>query len=242
MVKRIRLLEFLRSFNVRSATIFLAILLCADLTFFILHHIHILLPNYNNPLYSLEADKGYPEIYQYIKWLWIAILLIYISRIRLSFGYLAWGILFFYFLIDDSMTIHERIGFYFEENFNFVPPLGLRLNDCGELAASVIAAMILGSIIIGAYILGNQVFRKISQDLILLVLMLIFFSIVIDMSIYAFRVGQNVMKVMGFIEDAGEMLITSIILWYVFLTSVREKNSDTFICDYIRIFPKKHSD
>ncbi|MBN1597512.1 MAG: hypothetical protein JW894_04420 [Bacteroidales bacterium] len=238
MTKRIRLLEFLRSFNVQSATIFLAILLCADLMFFILHLVNILLPDFNNSLYSLEVDKGYPEMYQYIKWLWIAILLIYISGIRLSFGYLAWGILFFYFLIDDAMTIHERIGFYFADNFNFVPPMGLRLNDCGELAASAIAAIIFGSIIIGAYIRGNQVFRKISQDLILLVLMLFFFGIVIDMSIYAFHVGQKGMEIMGFIEDAGEMLVTSIILWYVFLTSVREKNSDTFICDYIRIFPK----
>ena len=239
MVKRIRLSEFLRNFNVKSATIFLAILLCADLMFFILHQIHILLPEINDPLYSLEVDKGYPEMYQYIKWLWIAILFIYISRIRLSFGYLAWGILFFYFLIDDAMTIHERIGYYFAENFSFVPPMGLRLHDCGELAASVIAAIIFGSIIIWAYIRGNQVFRKMSQDLILLVLMLIFFSIVIDMSIYAFHVGLKGMEVLGFIEDAGEMLVTSIILWYVFLTSVREKNSDTFICDYIRIFPEK---
>ena len=232
MARKIELSGLLRSLNVQSATIFLILLIGADLVFFILHNIHFLIPGINDPLYSLEVDKGYPEMYQYIKWFWITILLIYISRKRKSFRYLSWSLVFAYFLADDSLTIHERFGYFAAENFSFLPPFGLRLNDIGELASSIIAAIILGSIILWAYLKGNLIFRKMSRDLILLILLLSFFGIVVDLSIYAFHFKEKGMAVVGFIEDAGEMVLTSIILWYVFLTSIQNKNADSFIFDY----------
>lgn len=239
MVNKLKLKELLSNFNVQSATIFLVILLCADFIFFILHSVNSIIPSVYDPLYSLEVDKGYPEMFQYIKWFWIAILMVYLSRKNHSVVYLAWGIVFAYFLLDDALIIHEKVGFYFADNFEFTPPLGLRLNDVGELAASIIAGIFLGSIILMAYLKGNKVFRKMSHDLILLILCLVFFGIIVDLSIYLFNLKGKMMEVMGFIEDAGEMLITSLILWYIFFKSLNNKKNEVFFCDYFRIIPKR---
>lgn len=239
MVKIKKFSEFTGNFNIQEATIFLVLLLCADFVFFSLHLVQSLIPGIYDPLYSLEVDKGYPEMFQYIKWFWITILLVYTSIKKHSSFFLAWAIVFAYFLLDDALIIHERVGFYFAENFEFVPPFGLRLNDVGELAASIIAAIILGSIIFVACFKGNKVFRKMSHDLILLILFLIFFGIIVDLSIYVFNLKEKGMAIVGFIEDAGEMLITSLILWYVFFKTLNDRNSDAFFCDHLRIIPKR---
>lgn len=59
----------------KESTKFLSLLLLADLGLMLLHGLfkmHLL----SNPLFSVEMDLGYPEIFQYIKEYWIVILLL----------------------------------------------------------------------------------------------------------------------------------------------------------------------
>ncbi|NJP10442.1 MAG: hypothetical protein HC866_13990 [Leptolyngbyaceae cyanobacterium RU_5_1] len=115
------------------------------------------------------------------------------------------------------MQIHERIGGYIAANLSFMPILGLRLQDFGELAVSASAGIILLLSLILAYANGSEMFRKISQDFALLLCGLIFFGVVVDVIHVAINLGGKVNFVLGVIEDAGEMLSVSLILWYAFL-------------------------
>jgi len=241
MNKKTTTSECIRNINEHSALLFLILLLCADLAFIALHSINTLTPFLNNSLYSLERERSYPEMYQYLKWLWIIILLVYVSILRRSFSYIAWGLVFTYFLCDDALSIHERVGRHVAGSLTLTPPLGLRLQDLGELAVSAAAGMILLSLVIWACLHGSQAFKKMSQDMMLLVLALVFFGVVVDMAHISIELGRKVNFILGVIEDGGEMLVASLILWYVFLLSVRDENATSYLCDFVRVVLTRRS-
>ena len=213
----ITLKESIKPLNQRSASLFLTLLICGDLVFVVLHFMNVLIHSLKNNLLSLEVDKGYPEMYQYLKFLWIIIVIIFIALKDASLHYVSWVLIFAYFLLDDSLQVHENVGYYISENLSFAPILGLRLQDFGELAVSCAAGIILLLPLIFAYVKGSNRFRKISQDLTFLIFVLLFFGVVVDMAHIAIQLGDRVHFAIGAIEDGGEMLSVSLILWYIFL-------------------------
>ena len=222
----------LKVLNKQNATLFLKLLLFADVTFIVVHFISFYTPYLNHEIFTLFEDRAIPEIYQYMKWSWITILLIYVSKKRRSFGYAAWALFFAYLLLDDAMLIHERVGIYFKNNFDFTPPLGLRIADIGELAITVTVGMILLFLIALAYLKGKQVFRKVSHVMLILFLALIFFGVGVDMATIAIYGEVEVggfQSVLGVIEEGGEMFVASLILWYVLLQSTREQDTSSYI-------------
>lgn len=86
-----------------SASSFLLLLLVADFAFIFLHFLLEMTPILNRPLYSLEKDRGYPEFYQYVKELWIIVLLLSVCVRTRAVGYIAWIMLFGYLLCDDAL-------------------------------------------------------------------------------------------------------------------------------------------
>jgi len=233
----------LEALNERSATVFLILLLCADLAFFGMHFIAAIIGDIigdikwvlENKLFNIERDRVYPEMYQYIKFFWIIILLFNLSLKNRSLHYIPWVLLFTYFLFDDSISIHERGGNLFAEHFNFTPHFGLRLQDYGQLATSATAGIFLFLPLVWAYRKGTQIFRKISLDIGLLVLVLVFFGVVVDTMREAVHLGNAVDFIMGFVEESGEMLAVSLVLWYIFLLNVRGVNAGYYLCDFVRI-------
>ena len=186
-------------------------------------------------LFNMERGRGYPEIYQYIKFFWVIVLLFNLSLKNRSLHYIPWVLLFTYFLLDDSMKIHGRAGYLISEHFNFTPFFGLQLQDYGELAISATAGIFLLLPLVWAYRKGTQIFRKISLDIGLLVLVLVFFGVVVDMMHAAVHLGNAVDFIMGLVEDGGEMLAVSLVLWYIFLLNVRGDNAGCYLCDFVRI-------
>lgn len=223
------------SFNQRSALLFLVLLLSADTAFFVLHCLNIIVPGLKIPLLSLETDQSYAEFYQYIKWLWVIIILVFVSSKKASKHYLAWSVVFAYFLLDDSLQVHERVGEIIAGKFKFMPGLGLQQQDLGELAVSAMAGAILIIPLSWAYKTGTRVFRKVSQDISLLILVLIVFGVAVDTVHSAVNLGIVIGLLIGLIEDGGEMVSLSLILWYVFLMLVRENEPDRYLCDCCRI-------
>jgi hypothetical protein len=233
--------ECIETLNQRSASVFLILFLCGDLVFVVLHFVNALIPGLGNPLFSIEQDRGYPEIYQYLKFFWIIALLIHVSWKSRSLRYFAWTLVFIYFLFDDALQLHERVGGLIAANLNFMPPLGLRLQDFGELAVTAIAGICLLFPLIWAYKRGSQNFRKVSQDITLLILVLVFFGVVVDMAHIAISLGREVKFILGVIEDGGEMLSVSLVLWYTFLLDVRDDNAGCYLCDLVRIVLTRRS-
>jgi hypothetical protein len=229
--------QFLKRFNDKSALLLLIMLLSADLVFIIINFIIDLSPSLrhgNFQLFSIYEDRSYPELFQYLKWFWIIIAIIIISRSRHSIAYLAWGLVALYFLADDSVGIHELIGKNIVENLNIKPLFSLRPQDIGELIVYGISAFILLSVVVLSYILGNVNFRRFSQDMILLMVFLFFFGVIFDMLSYLIPVGHKLTILMYFIEDGSEMFIASLMLWYVFQASRQEDTKFIFLNDYFR--------
>ena len=180
-------------------------------------------------------------MYQYLKFLAIIVSLIITALKNASLLYVAWTSDFVYFLLDDSLRVHERVGRYIAANLNFVPPLGLKLYDYGQLAVSATAGIILLLPLVWAYKNGSRMFREVSQDLALLILLLIFFGVVVDMAHSAIKLGWKITFLLGVIEDGGEMLSVSLILWYVFLMMVRNGDSGCYLADCARIVLTRRS-
>ena len=227
----------LKIFNKQNATLFLILLFFGDLTFVVVHFISFYTPYLNFEIYSLFNDRAIPEIYQYIKWLWISILLIYVSKRKRSFNNATWALVFTYLLLDDALSIHEKVGAYFAKNFNFIPPLGLRLEDIGELAVTATIGIILLLLVAWVYLKGDQAFKKVSHEMLLLILALVFFGVGVDMVLIVLNLGGELDNILGVIEDGGEMLVASLIFWYVFILSTRDENSSSYIF-YFNAFPQ----
>ena len=94
------------------SSLLLYLFLATDLIFIIVHIIYKSnqVPSLAYAYYSIEEDKGYAELFQYIKEYWIALLLGFLAVQKRSFVYLGWSLLFFYILLDDSVQIHEKLG------------------------------------------------------------------------------------------------------------------------------------
>ena len=209
-------------FKETSASTFLLLLLVADCAFIFLHFL-MLTPLLNSPLFSLERDHGYPEIYQYIKELWIVVLLLSILIKTRAVGYSVWALLFLYLLFDDALEIHETFGGYIATRLEFTPFLGLRAQDFGELAVSAMSAALLLTSLIFPYVRGLGAFKQVTRHLLLLLLALAFFGIFVDM-VHIALMGWKASYLLGVVEDGGEMIVISIIAWYVFLLNVSEGN------------------
>ncbi len=196
----------------KSSNKLLILLLCADLVF-ILMHIGFKMQLLNSTLFSIEKDFGYAEIYQYIKEYWIILLLFMIAIKRTHIIYFTWSILFMYILLDDALEIHEKLGNYLVNYFELQPRFNLRAQDFGELGVSAFFGLLLFSFIGWAYLRSDSVAKQISKHLLILILSLAFFGILVDMLHIAITWGE---PMWGLIEDGGEMIIMSIIVWYVF--------------------------
>jgi hypothetical protein len=213
-------------FKETGASSFLLLLLVADLAFIFLHFL-LLMTILNDPLYGLERDRGYPEFYQYVKEFWIIVLLLSICVRTGAVGYIAWVMLFGYLLCDDALQVHERFGRYIATRLYFVPLLGLRARDFGELAVSAMSGALLLTLLAWFYVRGSDTFKQSTKHLLLLLLTVAFFGIFVDMLHVALKVmGRKVNLLLGVVEDGGEMIAMSFVVWYVFLLNAREGDLD----------------
>jgi len=207
---------------------FFLLLLAIDLGFILLHFYNsVLIPDSEfRSIFSLVDDTSISEKFQYFKWALIAALFVYMSIKRNIINYIPWGLIFIYLLLDDSLTLHERIGAVFAQGFTGVAPLSLRWQDVGELMVTAIAGGVLFSLLALAYYKGNRVFKKVTKDMLILFSVLVVFGVGIDMLGQMVDPGRYMTFVFEVVEDGGEMFIASVMLWYV--TVVNKLNKGGF--------------
>jgi len=237
MDKQNLVFQYRRYFDESSATLLLVLLLCTDLAFYAIQFLAPFFPSLNNNLMlDITKDGGYPEAFQYLKWFWITILMMYVLIRNRSLSYGAWVFIFTYLLCDDAFKIHENGGHLAAKYLSFIPPLGLRLQDIGELTTTAVACSILLPLFAWAYAYGSQIFKQLSHDLLILLLALAFFGIVADLALTALHPYLNWKGVLFFkvFEDGGEMSVASLILWYVFRHAIRDENDSSHLFDLIR--------
>lgn len=203
-----------------SASTVLLLLIAADCAFIVMHLLRRFTHVIDTPMLSLTRDRGHPEFYQYTKEFWIVILLLSILKKTRVIGYSVWILLFLYLLLDDALQIHETFGGYIATRFGFTPSLGLRAQDFGELAVSTMAAAFLVTALILPYMRGDPEFRQVTRHLVLIMLALAFFGVFVDMLHFVVPGGGILSALLAVVEDGGEMVVMSLIVWYVFLLNV----------------------
>jgi hypothetical protein len=209
------------SSDTRAATILLLALLGADIAFVLAHYL-LTKGVLGNALFSLELDRGYAEFFQYAKVFSIAMMLLAVTARSRIAGYGVWALLFVYLLLDDAFQIHEDFGGYLASRLEFAPAIGLRAQDFGELAVSVIAAVVFLSLLALFYSSAAGGFRKASRHLLVLLVALAFFGIFVDLLHVAVKMGWKITWLFGVIEDGGEMVAVSFMAAYVFLLNSRD--------------------
>ena len=210
-------------FRSTRATTLLLCLLAIDLLFGLLHFL-LLTDLLSSASFSLESDRGYPESYQYMKILLAVGLLAAVFRQTRVPAFASWALLFLYLLIDDAFSIHETVGAHAAAAFGYLPALGLRAQDFGELTVSATSAALLLLPLAYFYSRGAAPDRAASRHLLLLLASLAFFGIFVDMLHVAIDAGWKVRFLLGAIEDGGEMVTMSVMAWYAFLLHENDGN------------------
>lgn len=201
--------------------------LVTDIGFIILHLIYsytALIPGETIPskLFSLETDRGYSELLQYVKEFWIALLLGVLALRKRSRLFLSWSLLFFYFLIDDATGFRERLAVVISRKLAFVGLFNLRPIDFGELTISAGFGLFFLAAIATTYRFSDRCAREISKKLTLLLLALVFFGVAIDILHIAIKIPA-IEPILIAVEEGGEMIVMSLITCFVFSQSLQQK-------------------
>ena len=211
----------------RSGLWLLAALIAGDILLVLLYFYAVSNPDISSEPFSPGRDGGYPEIFGYFKWLAIIILLTWTLKIRKETAYFSWVLVFTYILFDDALRLHERIGGVVSQNFTGTLPFGMGYQDLGELIVFGCAGVIVMSAVSLAYRYGSQTFRVVTHNLLFLFAAMVFFGAFVDMGHNAFtdeNTNWKVMMLLGVFEDGGEMVVGSLMLWYVYLIFRRDDN------------------
>lgn len=227
--------RYIRKINEPSAYLLLLLLLSADFVFTVLHIIyHTLGPNSFICNISGLCSHQIVNAYHLVKLFWIIILLAYILKLTRYSGYVSWIVTFVFFLLDDALLLHQIVGDQIAYNFGTYLPPDLSLpSRFFELAVLAIAGMLLLVVVAWAYLHGPGEFRKVSNDLLLFIAALVFFGIIVDLAT-AIKLGSAAVLGLVIVEDAGELVVDSLIVWYVFLLVIRKGNPDLFLLDLLR--------
>ncbi len=214
--------------TLRSAAVaayaLLAFLLAVDLALIGGHILRVSEDQIFSSPWSIESDYGYPEKLQYAKWAAASLFMLALALKRRVAIYLGWAAVFLYFLLDDSQSLHERIGkrlaavldlervqqFYAA----WFPALHLRPRDLGELiVALAVGCGILALIALSRPARHSGRERTVTRWLLLWFVLFAFFAVGVDMAHIAIgELAPWTAYPMGVIEDGGEMICASLLV------------------------------
>lgn len=186
------------------------LLLAADLAFLALH---VYRKVYGGGLaLDISHDGGYAEMFQYLKELWIALLLARAAVLLRDRWFWLWSFVFAYVLLDDAMGFHERAGAWFAAQGVIGAAFGAKAKDLGQVLFFAAAASVCAGLVIALRRFMPVPQMQPHKALLLLFAGLVFFGVGVDLlhSIVA-RLG---FRGLGVVEDGGEMLVTSVIVAY----------------------------
>ncbi len=204
----------------------LVLLLAADLFYILLHILHkipftnSLIPLLKKDAFSISQDLGLSESFQYAQELWVALLLIWlVFRLRKT-NFWGWAALYFYFLLDDMLSIHEWMGDYagpwMNRIFSGTPLAGSKMDSVGEFLALATLGLVFVVIIYLTFRRSPPETRRAFVVLTWLTFALLFFGVGLDFG-ETFLPSEILKALARLLEDGGEMLSMSVILWYTYL-------------------------
>ncbi len=182
--------------------------------------------------FHVDLDGGYPEIFQYLKYLIIVFIIIYIMFKKKATSYLSWFFVFVLLLLDDMLQFHEMFGKWISEKLNYSPMFGFGIQDLGELTYITVFGSIVLIFLFIEYRSGSKKYKKRCIDLGLLFALFLFFGIAIDMLNQFVSYNRYIDLFMTLLEDGGEMITLSFIVWYFLFIAIKPKNNIQYLHQY----------
>lgn len=200
----------------RTPTIILASLfLAVDAIFGALHLMWCCSDAGLSIFFSIEKDRGFAEIYQYVKTFWATALLMAVYlRVRTGI-YLAWGVVTGFLLMDDALSLHESLGRIAVASFDLQPAFALRSQDFGELMVVGVIGATLLALVAAMHRRADAPARAHSWQLLQMLLLLAVFGVVFDL-VHSMAGSGTPAAFVALLEDGGEMVVMSLIAAYCF--------------------------
>lgn len=212
----------------------LLFLLCGVMFFCILHVYAVTISTVEyarNEKLKIHDDGGFAEIFQYLQFLTAAGILLFLLKVERNYIYGIWSLFLITLFADDAFRFHEVAGEAFADAFEISSAFGLRAQDFGELAVAGFLGLFFAGPIIYSLFAKDIEAKFVSIHYIILVAVLLFFGIGIDM-LHSFLNHIPGSGVFSIIEDGGEMVAGSLLLWYTVYLYFKHKDS-TYISDHL---------
>jgi hypothetical protein len=168
-------------------------------------------------IFSIHYDRTIPEFFNYAKWLIVVgVLLAHYLRDHVRSTLVMSGV-FTYLLLDDSLSIHERVGAWITRNGNLPDILTLPGGSLGELVYMLSVGALIAGILAFIFLSGSKGEKAMMRDYFLLFVGLAFFAIATDLGTSWLQVHQSgpwarrLLFLANMFEDGGEMIVTSAI-------------------------------
>ncbi len=216
-------LERFRLLLATPTGVFAALVLIIDVALIAIRLVQVPTQFFDDPMFWLVTDGGYPEFYQYVKFGWLTVGFALLAVTSGIGRFALWSLVFCYLLIDDAATIHERMGPVIAD----IVPVEIHSDGgdlqsggepIGELMFLGLVGLLILALIAWAATGGPQVFKLASIDLVLLVGFVAIFGIVFDLA-HALAdpdADELLSYFFEFAEDGGEMVATSTLTIYAF--------------------------
>jgi hypothetical protein len=167
--------------------------------------------------FRVANDRSYGELWQYGKELALGAAFFMLYRRRRLRIYAVWSALFFVFLADDALKLHETGGSLLVHALGLRPLWGLRAQDFGELAALAPVYLGLLAALVWCFRGADRRARSLSLATAVLIGVLAVFGVLGDMLHSWMNSGREFFAIL---EDGGEMLAMSALaalIWFELL-------------------------
>jgi hypothetical protein len=199
-----------------TAWTLLLLLIAADLAFIVLHVLYVETSLLRGRPFSLEADNGLPEAFQYVKQFWVALCMAAMFRRVREVVYIGWALVFTFLLLDDAFQFHEHIGQWLGEQHALPVAFGLRPDDIGELLFAGFIGGITAVLIGFGYWRGDANARIITRDMVIMVIVLAGLGVGVDiLHVITYFKAPLLAQFLLIVEDGGEMLVVSAMVAYM---------------------------
>lgn len=212
--------KLMRWFTDQGSISFLILLISIDLAFITTHIVYenLAIVEYDN--FSLTKDRGYSEIFQYLKLGLTAICFGLLNFFRKRRIYAVWSLLCLILLLDDIFVLHEKVGKRLAIVFSLPSIFGLNPYHFGEFLVYVIYGAIFLAIVFASYrSRQDRATRKLTRVLVILFTIFAICGGIVD-TVHSLLNNLLAPQNLAFfdiafdvIEDGGELIVMSIVTW-----------------------------
>lgn len=168
-------------------------------------------------LLRIETQWGLGSLLMYLKWLMIIGLLSLSWRQLREPLLLSLASIFLFFLIDDSLAVHEQVGAQLTQHLGYHNAWGLRGNDFGKLTFWALAGGACLAVFLAGYLQSSRRTQRLGHLFLLGIAGLALVGIGIDLlgvlakQLDAGFLGRAARFALRTAEDGGEMILASLL-------------------------------